>query len=77
KQLNAGKLRGAVVDVCYQEPLPPTAPLRHVNNLLITPHISSDPADYVTPTVEVIANNLLRLLSGQELVCRVDATRGY
>lgn len=76
-RLEAGKLRGAIVDVCYKEPLPADAPLRSVPNLLITPHISSDPADYATPTIELITDNLIRLLAGRELTCRVDPARGY
>jgi glyoxylate/hydroxypyruvate reductase A len=77
EQLNSGRISGAIVDVCNIEPLPPDDPLRSVKNILITPHISSDPADYKTPTVALVVDNITRILSGRDLVCQVDPLRGY
>ena len=38
--LQKGLLRGAVLDVTDPEPLPENHPLRHMKNVLLTPHIS-------------------------------------
>jgi phosphoglycerate dehydrogenase-like enzyme len=76
-KLERGELRGAVIDVCDPEPLPPESPLWKVRDLLITPHISSDPLDYVERTMAIIEDNLRRLLAGRPLRNTVDPARGY
>jgi phosphoglycerate dehydrogenase-like enzyme len=76
-RLEAGELGGAVIDVCDPEPLPPGSPLWHTRNLLITPHISSDPVDYVERMTRIFLDNLTRLLAGRPLRNRVLAARGY
>lgn len=77
RKLERGELRGAIVDVCDPEPLPPDAALWRVRDLLITPHISSDPLDYVDRTIAIIADNLRRLFLGRPLRNRVGRDRGY
>ncbi len=37
--LRANRIAGAALDVHDEEPLPPDAPLRQIDNLLLTPHI--------------------------------------
>lgn len=76
-KLEAGELGGAIVDVCNPEPLPSDSPLWHVRNLLITPHISSDPTDYVERMTRIFLDNLGRLLAGRPLRNRVDRAAGY
>lgn len=39
--LAAHKIRGAALDVFAQEPLPLTSPLYKLNNIILTPHVSS------------------------------------
>ncbi len=39
--LRSGHLRGAVLDVLAEEPLPENSPIWTVDNLIFTPHISS------------------------------------
>jgi phosphoglycerate dehydrogenase-like enzyme len=77
EQLSQGRLRGAILDVFDPEPLPPDAPLWRVNDLVITPHISSDPLDYAERTIDIIERNLRRLVSGRPLANRVKPGRGY
>jgi phosphoglycerate dehydrogenase-like enzyme len=76
-KLERGELRGAILDVCDPEPLPPESPLWRVPDLLITPHISSDPTDYVERMLTIITDNLDRLLTGRPLRNRVQRARGY
>lgn len=77
RKLARGELRGAIVDVCDPEPLPPDASLWRVRDLLITPHVSSDPLDYVDRTMAIIADNLRRLCLGRPLRNQVGRDRGY
>lgn len=77
RKLEAGHLRGAIIDVTDQEPLPPESPLWRVPDLMITPHISSDPVNYVDRMTEIVAENLGRLLDGKPLINRVSRSRGY
>ncbi len=76
-RLKRGELRGAIVDVLDPEPHPPDSPLWDVPDLLITPHISSDPLDYRERMLRIIRDNYRRLLAGRPLTNRVDAARGY
>jgi glyoxylate/hydroxypyruvate reductase len=77
RRLEAGQLAGAVIDVCDPEPLPPASPLWHTRNLLITPHVSSDPTDYVTRMTRIFVDNARRLMTGRPLRNRVQPRRGY
>jgi phosphoglycerate dehydrogenase-like enzyme len=77
RKLETGALAGAIIDVCDPEPLPPEAPLWHTRNLLITPHVSSDPVDYVERMSRIFVDNARRLLAGRPLRNRVDPARGY
>jgi phosphoglycerate dehydrogenase-like enzyme len=76
-KLEAGELSGAIVDVLDPEPFPPGDPLWHTPNLVITPHISSDPVDYVERMSRIFLDNLGRLLAGRPLRNRVLPDRGY
>ena len=77
RKLERGELRGAVVDVLDPEPHPPESPLWRVPDLLITPHISSDPLDYRERMLKIIRENFRRLLARRPLVNRVDRALGY
>ena len=77
RKLEQGELRGAVIDVCDPEPLPPDSPLWRVKDLLITPHVSSDPTDYVDRAMAIVEDNLRRLVTGRRLRNQVDPRRGY
>lgn len=76
--LQSGALAGAVLDVFSPEPLPSSSPLWDVPNLIITPHMSSDDAlTYAPRTLDLVFENLGRLLEGKSLRNRVDTERGY
>ncbi len=77
RKLEAGELVGAIIDVCDPEPLPANSPLWHTRNLFITPHISSDPVDYVERMTRIFLDNVRRLLGGRPLRNRVVPARGY
>jgi len=67
KKLGRGEL-SAVLDVFEPEPLPKTSPLWRTPNLIITPHCGSDDSNYYTPrTLDIIFNNVRRLLDGKRM----------
>ena len=76
--LAGGRLSGAILDVFDPEPLPPDSPLWDTPNVIITPHCSSDDAQaYVPKTLDLIFENLRRLLTGEALVAAIDPRLGY
>jgi phosphoglycerate dehydrogenase-like enzyme len=78
RHLRAGRISGAVLDVFDPEPLPADSPLWDVPNLLITPHCSSDDATtYMPMTLDLVFDNIDRLLRGQELLNVVDLDLEY
>ena len=76
--LTSGDIGGAVLDVFDPEPLPPSSPLWGIPNLIMTPHMSSDDLlGYVPMTLDLVFENVGRLLDGKRLKNRVDPTLGY
>jgi phosphoglycerate dehydrogenase-like enzyme len=76
--LRTAALSGAIIDVYDPEPLPESSPLWHVDNLLLTPHVTSDDLDcYLPKTLDLVFANAARLRRGQSLVNMIDPVRGY
>jgi phosphoglycerate dehydrogenase-like enzyme len=76
--LKSGALSGAILDVFEEEPLPPSSPLWTTPNLIVMPHCSSDDSDrYMPLTLDLVFDNLRRLIGGRPLKNRVDPRRGY
>ncbi len=74
--LASGRLRGAVLDVFPEEPLPPASPLWNAPGVVVTPHMASV-ADMQTVVIAQIAANVGRLRRGEPLSNVVDVARGY
>ncbi len=70
-----GHLRGAVLDVFREEPLPPEHPFWRHPRIRVTPHSAS----YSLPETgaEVVADNIRRLRAGRPLRHVVRRERGY
>lgn len=64
RALRAGEIRGAMLDVTTEEPLPPESELWTTPNLLITPHISGDAEESWTYEVGFFCANLRLYLDG-------------
>jgi phosphoglycerate dehydrogenase-like enzyme len=75
--LRDGRLAGAAFDVFATEPLPAESPLWDAPNLWITPHTAGGFPDLLDVSVGLFAENVARLERGEDVVSRVDLTRGY
>ena len=73
--LRNGHLRGAVLDVFEQEPLPAEHPLWREPGVLVTPHMAAIASWEVI--AQQVADNAKRLLRGEPLLNVVDRVRGY
>ena len=75
--LAAGAIRGAVLDVFAEEPLPPASPLWTLDNALILPHVSATTPRFWARQTELIVDNVGRYLRRDTLRNVVDKQRGY
>jgi phosphoglycerate dehydrogenase-like enzyme len=77
KALKSKSIKGAAVDVTEIEPLPQTSPLWKLENIIITPHISSWTPRYTDRVVEIFCENLKAYLKNKPMPTLVDKNRGY
>jgi phosphoglycerate dehydrogenase-like enzyme len=78
ERLRTGRIGGAILDVFDPEPLPVDSPLWDAPNLVVTPHCSSDDIrQYVPRTLDLVFDNLERLVAGKPLRCVVDPVLEY
>ncbi len=71
------RLRGAVLDVHIDEPLPADDPLWGMEHVLVTPHSAGLTENRENRAVEIIAENLRRYLGGRPMINVVDKAAGY
>lgn len=62
--LQAGKLRGAAVDVTNREPVPMDSPLLSCPNCIITPHIAWAPVESRQRLLDTVVENIRAYLCG-------------
>lgn len=68
----------AVLDVYEIEPLPSDSPLWEIQNITLSPHISSHSARYVERSLEIFKPSLGKWLIGEsDLENKLDILRGY
>ena len=75
--LEEGRIGGAALDVFVTEPLPPESPFWTLPNVIVSPHVAGDMADYNEKAARLFVENLQRYLAGETLLNRVDRARGY
>ena len=73
--LDKGYIKGAVLDVFEEEPLPKENPLWDMNNVIVCPHHSgpSQPKEMIKYFIE----NLIRFECGETLEGVVNIKKGY
>lgn len=76
--LQAGTLRGAVLDVFREEPLATDSRLWHLRSALVVPHVSPvSPGRYWPRQLDLFMDNWHRYVAGQPLRNLVDKKAGY
>ncbi len=77
RALEAGKIRGAALDVFAVEPLLAGHPFYRMENVLMSPHTADHVQDFVHLAVECFLDNLQRFQTNQPLLNIVDKHAGY
>ncbi len=62
--LQAGRIAGAGLDVYEVEPLPPDSPLLHMENVVLTPHMSSHTEEALV-AMSLVTQDIVAVLNGQ------------
>ena len=75
--LQESGIKGAGLDVTYEEPNPQDSPLWQMDNVIITSHYSGMSVDYGRRAGEVFLDNLSRYAAGRPLRNLVDKQLGY
>ncbi|MBH5396265.1 D-2-hydroxyacid dehydrogenase [Bradyrhizobium sp. CNPSo 4010] len=75
--LQRGAIAGAMLDVFEREPLPHDSPLWDMPNVITTPHVAGNPADYAERVFSIFGDNIERFLKRQPLKNFIDLARGY
>ncbi|KAG1668487.1 hypothetical protein FOA52_005260 [Chlamydomonas sp. UWO 241] len=76
--LQAGKIKGAALDVFAVEPLPADSPLWTMDSVLMSPHNADRTSDFQFETLKFFVKNMAeRFLIGEELWNVCDKGRGY
>lgn len=77
-RLDEGSLRGAILDVFPEEPIPKRDRAWKTPRMIITPHCSvDDHTVYIDRCLNIFLDNLERYLGGRKLKNLVDPKRGY
>ncbi|MFC2033532.1 D-2-hydroxyacid dehydrogenase [Chloroflexota bacterium] len=77
RALEDGWVAGAGLDVFATEPLPAESTLWELPNVIFTPHITGNMADYNMQATRLFCENLSRYLDGRKLLNAVDKKKGY
>lgn len=75
--LGSGRLAGAGLDVTDPEPLPATSALWKMQNVILTPHVSTDSDLGFDARIAIIRENLRRYIAGERMLSVVDTGKGY
>ena len=60
-----GRVGAAALDCFHHEPLPPELPFWALPNVLVTPHSAGETGQYETNVVDILVDNIERLLRGE------------
>jgi len=77
RALEAGRLRGAALDVFTTEPLASDHPFWRMSNVLLSPHTADRVEGFLAPACECFFENLNRFVERKSLLNVVDKHAGY
>jgi len=75
--LQSGALRGAVLDVYNEEPLPPHHPFWTLENVLLSPHCADNTASWLEDAMDLVLDNFRRFSAGEPLRNVASKDLGY
>ncbi len=75
--LQGGRLAGAGLDVTDPEPLPADSPLWKMQNVILTPHVSTRSDLGSEARSVIVIENLRRYVAGEKMLSVVDTGKGY
>ncbi len=75
--LEAGRIRGAALDVFESEPLADGSPFYRLENVLLSPHCADHTADWLEQAMQFFVEQFTRFASGETLRNVVDKKAGY
>ncbi|WP_319951988.1 NAD(P)-dependent oxidoreductase [Peribacillus frigoritolerans] len=76
--LDAGELSHAILDVFDREPLGKGHPFWRMENVTVTPHLSSKSGEYLPRTFAIFEKNMREYLrAGKDFTNVIDLSRGY
>jgi phosphoglycerate dehydrogenase-like enzyme len=77
RALQAGKIRGAALDVFTEEPLPADSPLFGFDNVLLSPHCADNTPTWNEEAMQFFLENFNRFATGEPLKNIVNKHAGY
>jgi phosphoglycerate dehydrogenase-like enzyme len=77
RALRERRIRGAVLDVFDQEPLPANHPFWSLDNVLLSPHTADHTDTWLEEAVELFLENYRRFAASQPLLNVTDKRLGY
>jgi phosphoglycerate dehydrogenase-like enzyme len=77
RALEAGRIRGAALDVFDVEPLPSGHPFYRMPNVLLSPHTADRVTGFFQLSLDCLRENLRRFRAGEPLLHVVDKQAGY
>lgn len=75
--LAEGRIRGAVLDVYDEEPLPAGHPFWSLDNVLLSPHCADNTPTWLDEAMQLFLENFARYAAGEPLKNVVDKKAGY
>lgn len=75
--LREGRIRGAVLDVFDEEPLPASHPFWTMENVLLSPHCADNTPTWLDEAMQLFIENFTRYAGGEPLRNVVDKEAGY
>jgi len=75
--LQSNALRGAVLDVYNEEPLPANHPFWALENVLLSPHCADNTASWLEDAMDLVLDNFARFAAGEPLRNIASKELGY
>lgn len=75
--LEHDEIKGAALDVFYEEPLPETSPLWDADKLILTPHLSGKTKYFFDRSIAIFKENYVDFLQEKPMKFEIDFVRGY